>query len=64
MGCFILVGYVHPELFGNALVLVKCSGVLTEVHVRRVGPWVKEGGPGIQLLLVEDGQVCLKLLNY
>ena len=64
VGCFILVGYVHPEFFRCALALVEHSGVLTEVHVWRVGPRGKEGSPDIQLLFVEDSWVRLELLNH
>ena len=64
VGCFILVRHVNPQFFVGALALVERSGVLPEVHFRRVRPWGEEGGPEIQLLLVEDGLVRLELLNH
>ena len=64
VGCFILVGYVHPQCFGGALALVERYGVLTEVHVQHFGPRGEECGPDLQLLLVEDGQVSLELINH
>ena len=64
VGCFILVGYVQPHFFGGALALVEHSRVLTEVHVQRVRPQGKEGGPDINIVLVEDVLVLLELLNH
>ena len=64
VGCFILVGYVHPQLFGGALALVKRSGVFTKVHVRSVRPRGEEGGPDLQRFLVEDGRVRIDLFDH
>ena len=61
---FILVGYVNPQFFGGAPALVKRSGVLINVCVRLVGPQGEEGGPDLQLLLVENGRVRLDLFDH